>query len=163
MEQWSRASAPALQRIIKAACRWEWWRAGKAGATRWMANQPAGKSSLLYWRVQNVSLRDLWSCGGGGERPICSDIRDGNVGFACLSSCLCVVSGWFTSLICMTILGTITRSPLFISVATVQFIMCAFVLPALTCHFSALDTEETPMKWDISEADTHICQLLCSV
>lgn len=106
MEQWSRASAPALQRIIKAAYRWEWWRAGKAGATRWMVNQPAGKSSLLYWRVQNISLRDLWSCRVGGERATCSDIMDGNFGFAYLSSCLCVVSRWFTNLICMTILGT---------------------------------------------------------
>lgn len=46
----------------------------------------------------------------------------------------------------MSILDTITHSPRSISVTTTQFITRAFVLPAMACHFSSLDTEENPMK-----------------
>lgn len=161
MEQWSWASAPALQCIIKAACRWEWWRMENRGPpTEWLINLRAQQPALLESteRFAEWSLK-LSSRRGGGYMFRHNGWK---CGFACLSSCLCVVSGWFTNLICMTILDTITRSPRSISVTTVQFIMNHVRLSFLPWRVIFHPWTLRKIPWnETSQRQTHTFVIYC--
>lgn len=75
----------------------------------WLINLPAKQPGLL----EGTECFAEWSLKLSSGRGVAYMFRHNGwkCGFACLNSCLCVVSEWFTNLICMAILGTVTHSP----------------------------------------------------